>query len=89
MLRIGAKVMLTVDLEIQDCLINGQMTNLTYIEFARDFSDEQAGAKIMRLSFLGRQKFLVPIEKCETEIPINKRSTSPSIKRTQFLLTLA
>ena len=65
------------------------MRNITYIEFAQVFSDEQAGAKPMRLSFLARLNSWVPIRKCETEIPINKRSVSPSIKRTQFLLILA
>ena len=43
----------------------------------------------MRPSYLGRQNSWVPIEKCETEIPIKEGSTSPSIKRTQFPLTLA
>ena len=32
---------------------------------------------------------MVPIEKCEAQIPIKKRSASPSIKRTQFPLILA
>ena len=52
------------------------------------FSDEQADSKAMRSSYLGRQNSWVPIEKCETEILIKKGSASPSIKRTQFLLTL-
>ena len=41
----------------------------------------------MRSSYLGRQSSWVPIKKCETEIPIKKGS--PSIKQTQFPLTLA
>ena len=43
----------------------------------------------MRSSYLGRQNFWVPIEKCETETPIKKGLTSPNIKQTQFPLTLA
>ena len=43
----------------------------------------------MRSSYLGRQNSLVPIEKCETEISTKKQSALPSIKRTQFPLTLA
>ena len=43
----------------------------------------------MRSSYLGRQSSWVPIKKCETEIPIKKGLTSPSIKQTQFPLTLA
>ena len=43
----------------------------------------------MRSSYLGRQNSWVPVERCETEILIMKGSTSPSIKRAQFPLTLA
>ena len=53
------------------------------------FSDEQVGLRAIRSSYLGRQTFWVSIEKCETDISIKKWSTSPSIKRTQFPLTLA
>ena len=35
-------------------------------------------------TFLGRKNPWVPIEKCETEIPIKKGPASPSINRTQF-----
>ena len=34
-LKIGAKLMLTVNIDIQDCLINGQTGNINYIEFAQ------------------------------------------------------
>ena len=89
--------MLTVNIYIQDRLINGQTGIIRHIEFAEGsarkvyitFSDEQAGSKAMRSSYLGRQNSWVPIEKCETEISIKKGSTSPYIKRTQFMLTLA
>ena len=43
----------------------------------------------MRLSYLGRQKSWVPIDKCENEISIKKGSASLLINRTQFPLTLA
>ena len=47
-LRIGAKVMLTINIDIQDRLINGQTGNIRHIEFAQGsirkvyvkFSDE-------------------------------------------------
>ena len=62
-LKIGAKVMLTVNIDIQDHLINGQARIIRHIEFAEGsarkvyikFSDEQAGSKAMRSSYLGRQ----------------------------------
>ena len=53
------------------------------------FSDEQAGLRAMRSSYLSRQNLWVAIEKCETEIPIKKGLTSPNIKWTRFPLTLA
>ena len=57
-LKIGAKVMLTVNLDIQDRLINGQTGNISHVEFAHGsvrkvyvkFSDEQAGLKTIRSS---------------------------------------
>ena len=72
------------------------MGNISEIEFARGsfckvyvkFSDEQAVLKAMRSYYLGRQNFLLPIEECETEIPIKNNTASPSIKHTQFPLTL-
>ena len=55
-LRIGAKVMLTVNIDIQHRLINGQTGIIRPIEFAQasagkvyvKFSDEQAALKAMR-----------------------------------------
>ena len=96
-LKIGAKVMLTVNIGIQDRLINGQTGNIRHIEFAEGtvhkvyvkFSDEQAGLKAMRSSYVGTQNSWVPIEKCETEISVRKGSALSTIKRTQFPLTLA
>ena len=87
--------MLTFNIDIQDRLINGQTGNISHIELAQGsackiyvkFSDEQAGLKAMRSSCLVRQNSWVPIEEYETEIPINRGSTSPSIKRSQFLVT--
>ena len=43
----------------------------------------------MRSSYLGSQNSWVSIENCETGISIKKGSSSPSIKCTQFPLTLA
>ena len=96
-LNIDAKVMLSVNIDLQDRLINGQTGVIRHIEFAEGsagkvyikFFDEQDGSEAMRSSYLGGQKSWVPIEKCETEISVKKGSASPSINRTQFPLTLA
>ena len=53
------------------------------------FSNEQAGLKAIRSSYLGRENSQVATEKCETEIPIKKGLTSPNIKPNQFSLALA
>ena len=56
--KIGAKVMLTVNVDIQDCLINGQAGKIRHIEFAQGsvrkvyvkFSDEQARVRVTKTS---------------------------------------
>ena len=58
-LKIGAKVMLTVNIYIQDRLTNGQRGIIRCIELAQGsvckvyvkFSDEKAGTKVVRSSF--------------------------------------
>ena len=88
--------MVKVNLNIQDRLISGQTGNINHIEFTQGsvwktyvkFSDKQAGVKVMRSSYLGREYYWMPIEKCEAEIPIKKGLTSPSSKCTQFPLIL-
>ena len=62
-LEIDAKIMLTVNIDIQGRLINGQTGFIRHIEFAQcsarkvyiKFSNEEAGSKAMTLSYLGRQ----------------------------------
>ena len=90
-------MILALNIDIQDPLINRQTGNGKHMEFVQGsihkvyvkFSDEQAGLKPMKSSYLGRQNSWVAIEKCETEIPIKKGLASPNIKRTQFPSTLA
>ena len=81
-LKIGAKVIITVNLDTKDSLINDQTGNISHGEFAQSsvpkvylkFSDEQSGLKAMKSSYLGRQNSWVPIDKCQVEIPIKKGS---------------
>ena len=59
-------MMLAVNLDIQDRLINVQTRNVRHIEFVQvsvqkkyiKFSDEKAGLKAMRSSYLGKKKLL-------------------------------
>ena len=69
---------------------------MSYIEFDQGSvwkvhvksSDQQTSLKT-RSSYPDRQNYWVPIQNCEVEIPVKKRSVSSSIKRNQFPLTLA
>ena len=95
-LKIGAKMMLKIILDIQDRLNNDKTGNISHIEFPQsivrkvyvNFFDEQAGLKVMRSSYLSRYNSWVSIERCEAEIPIKKGSAAPSAKFTQFPLIL-
>ena len=61
--------MLTVNIDIPNCLINCQTGNVRYITFAQSsvvkvyerFSDEQVGLIGIKSSYLGRQKSWVSI----------------------------
>lgn len=90
-LKIDTKVMLTINIDIHDRLINGQMGEISNIELLKKaskkyvkFSVTQAGLKTMTTIHLMRQNSWVGIGKSETQFPIKKESTPPSIKRTQF-----
>ena len=95
-LKIGTKPMLTINVDIQDRLINGQTEKVKHTEFVQGsihkvyvkFFDGQARLIAVRLPYLGRQNSWIVIGKCKTEIPIKKGLASPSIKETQFPLTL-
>ena len=95
-LKFGAKIMLTVNIDEDHRLINSQTGIISHIEFAHGsflrvyvkFSDEQVSSKGMRSSYIGRQNCCVFMAKYETEISIKEGSASPSIKCTQFPLTL-
>ena len=62
-LKIGAKEILTVHINVQVFLINGQTGVIRHIEFAQNsarkvyakFSNEQVGSKATGSSYLGRQ----------------------------------
>ena len=96
-IKIGGKVTLIVNLDIPGCLITGQTGNIRHIEFAQvsflkvqlKFSYMQSDLITMKSCYLGSQNIWFTIKKCETEISINKRLASPSIKHIQFPLILA
>lgn len=72
--------MLTVNINMQDRLINGQKGNIRHIELDQGstgkvcvkFSDVQAGLRAMKLHYLRIKNLWVPIGKHENEIKKGK-----------------
>ena len=91
-LKVGAKVMVTVNVDIQDMLINGQIgevagfeiMNSTVKKVCLKFQDPLVGRNAMLSDHFAQQNCFVPLQKCDADIPICKGSISPSTKRTQF-----
>ena len=97
-LKIGARVMLTSNIDVKDKLINGQIGTVINFLFHNNtlktiyvkFDDETAGIEKRRNDNLVRQYNAVPIEQICVDIRTNeKKLTSPIIKRTQFPLMLS
>ena len=99
-LKVGARVMLTSNIDIEDRLINGQIGTVRHITINNatqvekiyiEFDDEKAGHKLMNnLRNIFRQRNWVPIERIEINIKIHSnKDSSPVIKRTQFPLMLS
>ena len=96
-LKIGAQVMLTCNINIEDRLVNGLVGKVMRIGHERNtvkgiyvkFDDQNVGLATMQSDIIGRQQHLVPIQKCEVSFPIKNNKPNPSIKRTQFPLVLS
>ena len=98
-IKLNARVMLTVNIDLQDRLVNGQLEtvkcihtdserNVSKIYIKFDYS--KAGLKRMNSDTLGKQHLWVPIGKTEVDIKIkSSKTSSPVIKRTQYPLMLA
>ena len=98
-LKINARVMLTTNINIQDRLINGQIGTVKHIEIKEnevktiylELDVKRAGQfRMSGNDIIAKNNEWVPIKREETYIYINKyKTTSPSIKRTQFPLALS
>ena len=79
-LKIGSEVMLTVNTDIQDCLINVKTRTILHIEFAQGsvyevcvkYSAAQAGFKAKKSPDLSRKMFCISNEQYKTKISIKK-----------------
>lgn len=91
-IKVGARVMLTSNIDIEDRLINGQLGTVAQISTENGnvttiyvlFDDADAGQKRKRNNCPS-----VTIRKTETKIKVFPRLAFPVIRRTQFPLMLA
>ncbi|XP_066921397.1 uncharacterized protein [Clytia hemisphaerica] len=98
-LKIGARVMLISNIDIEDRLINGQLGTVTDVKFRNNkaeliyvkLDDKTAGIKAQSKDQYAKATETVPIEKSEVNFPFDKKNpySSPIISRTQFPLKLA
>ena len=97
-LKIGAKVILTCNTDIEDCLINGQIGTVYHFmsnhqQVLRIYvktDDLRAGIKASSHDNLGRSNSWVPIEQSRATFTLKKKSkNSVAVTRTQFPLTLS
>ena len=97
-LKVGAKLMITANIDTPEKLSNGRIGIVYYIklENARNvtkvyvkFDDERIGKKQMDSDRFAKQQKCIPIERYSTDIRICKNKvSSPVIKRTQFPLMM-
>ena len=98
-LKLEARVMLAVNIDISYKLINGQMGTVKYFKYDKNntiskiyvkFDDENAGKNMTASDRLAKENNWVPIVRTDTLIKIKQHNfNSPAIRRTQFPLTLA
>ncbi|XP_057310034.1 uncharacterized protein LOC130648031 [Hydractinia symbiolongicarpus] len=98
-IKINARVMLTVNIDIADRLINGQIgtvkhvttdSNKNVLKIYLHLDDSNAGLTAMSKDNFGRANAWVPIERSSADIRLRvTKATSPIIRRTQFPLMLS
>ena len=93
-LKVGAKVMLTCNINLDDHLINGQVgqimafqrNNLQVTKTYIKFHDQKAGLKAMLNYIFGKNKRWVPLERSESTFTLKRKAGV--IHWTQFPVTL-
>lgn len=95
---IGARVMLTNNLDIEDRLINGSMGTVKYIDRVRNnkrngviyvqFEDPEAGNKLKNTRLRGDLKGCVPIQSKPIQFQYKHNKSNITVERKQFPLVL-
>ena len=96
-LNVGSQVMITSNIGINDRLDNGLVGSVTQFKYPKNvvsvvyvkFNDESAGLEAMRSDVTARQYQWVPIKRREALFGLCKNRQQPSVKKTQFSLTLS
>ena len=98
-IKLNAKVMITVNIDVEDKLCNGQIGVIRHIKYDNSgkvqkiylqMEDPEVGLKAMNSDNFGRTNGLIPIKINDQNIKIKKnRPSSPVIKRFQFPLMLS
>ena len=97
-IKVGARAMITSNIDVADRLSNGQIGTVKYVKLEGHIltciyvkmDDDCAGLKLMNSDSYAIRYNAVPIKKIETNISIHpNKVSSPVIKRTQFPLMLA
>ena len=96
-LKEGARVMLTVNIDLSDRLVNGKLGTIDNIVFTESgiskmylkFDDLLVGKQLMRSDFYSNTHQVVPINTAESHISLTRKNSLHMIRRTQFSLMLA
>ena len=89
--------MLTVNIDLNDRLVNGQLGTVDNIVFTESgiskiylkFDDPLVGKQLMCSDFYSNTHQVVPINRVESRISLTRKNTLHMISRTQFPLMLA
>ncbi|XP_066911415.1 uncharacterized protein [Clytia hemisphaerica] len=96
-LRVGARVLLTTNVDINDRLVNGQLGTVKHIKVLNGrcekiyvlFDDVKAGNEKRKNDDFARRNGYVPIERTEAKFGFSKRKEMVTVVWTQFPLILA
>ena len=96
-IKVGARVLLTTNIDIKDRLVNGQLGTVKHIKVSNGqcekiyvlFDDPKAGNERKKNDNFGQRNGYVPIEKTEAKFGVSRNKEMISVRWTQFPLVLA